>query len=78
MVRVVTDKPQTTSKEHLAADGVIVHRSTVQHALHKEQLNERVMREKPFLHTHRKQSRLGHAKACLDKPDHFGFLETTF
>ena len=36
---LVTDKPQTTSKElqeHLAADGVIVHRSTVQRTLHKD------------------------------------------
>ena len=72
MVTIVTDKPQTTSKElqeHLAADGVIVHRSTVQHTLHKEQLNGRVMRKKPFLRIRHKQSRLRYAESQLDKPE---------
>uniref|UniRef100_A0A3B1J718 Uncharacterized protein n=1 Tax=Astyanax mexicanus TaxID=7994 RepID=A0A3B1J718_ASTMX len=52
MVRTVKDNPQTTSKElqhHLAADGVTVHRSTIQRTLHKEKLYGRVMRKKPFL-----------------------------
>uniref|UniRef100_A0A3B1JNM0 Reverse transcriptase domain-containing protein n=1 Tax=Astyanax mexicanus TaxID=7994 RepID=A0A3B1JNM0_ASTMX len=43
MERTVKDNPQTTSKElqhHLAADGVTVHRSTIQHTLHKEKLYE--------------------------------------
>ena len=40
MVRMVTDKPQ------LAADGVVVHRSTIQCTLHQEKLIGRVMRKK--------------------------------
>src|SRR4029434_7740453 len=38
MVRMVKDNPQTTSKDlqdHLAADGVTVHRSTIQRTLKK-------------------------------------------
>lgn len=38
IVRMVTDIPQITSKErqeHLAADGVTVHRSTIQCNLYK-------------------------------------------
>ena len=78
MVRTVQDNPQTTSKDlqcHLAADGVTVHRWTIQRTLHKEKLYGRVMRKKPFLHTRHKQSRLRCAKAHLDKPAsfcHFG------
>ena len=52
MVRMVTDKPQTTSRElqeHLAADGVVVQRSTIQHTLHLEKLIRRAMRKKSFL-----------------------------
>ena len=74
MVRMVKDNPQTTSKDlqdHLAADGVTVHRSTIQHTLHKEQLYGRVMRKKPFLHTRHKHARLRYAKAHLNKPDSF-------
>ena len=54
MVRTVKNSPQTTFKylqHHLAADGVTVHRSTIQGTLHKEKLYGRVMRKKPFLHT---------------------------
>src|SRR4029434_3135319 len=54
MVRMVKDNPQTISQDmedHLAADGVTVHRSTIQRTLHKEQLHGRVMRKKLFLHT---------------------------
>lgn len=71
MVRMVKYNPQTTSKDlqgHLAADGVTVHRSTIQRTLHKEKLYGRVMRKKPFLRTRHKQSRLRYAKAHLDKP----------
>uniref|UniRef100_A0A8C4TIT3 Uncharacterized protein n=1 Tax=Erpetoichthys calabaricus TaxID=27687 RepID=A0A8C4TIT3_ERPCA len=55
IVRMVTDNPQISSKdlqEHLAADGVSVHRYTIQSNLHKEHLYGRVMRKKPFLHSH--------------------------
>ncbi|XP_078114223.1 laminin subunit alpha-3 [Sander vitreus] len=61
MARTVKNSPQTTSKDlqrHLAADGVTVHRSTIQHTLHKEKLYGRVTRKKPFLHTCHKRSRL--------------------
>uniref|UniRef100_A0AAZ3SPR8 Transposase Tc1-like domain-containing protein n=1 Tax=Oncorhynchus tshawytscha TaxID=74940 RepID=A0AAZ3SPR8_ONCTS len=59
MVRTVKNNPQTTSKDlqhHLAADGVTVHRSTIQCTLHKEKLYGRVMRKKPFLHTPQTES----------------------
>ena len=59
MVRTVKLNPQTSSKDlqhDLAADGVIVHRSTIQRTLHKEMLYGRVMRKKPFLRTRHKQS----------------------
>ncbi|CDQ58977.1 unnamed protein product [Oncorhynchus mykiss] len=59
MVRTVKISPQTTSKDlqhHLAADGVTVHRSTIQHTLHKEKLYGRVMWKKPFLHTPQTES----------------------
>ena len=42
------DKPQTTSRElqeHMAADGVVVHRSTIQRTLHQEKLIGRVIDE---------------------------------
>lgn len=74
MVRTVKLKPQTSSKDlqhDLAADGVTVHRSTIQRTLHKEMLYGRVMRQKPFLRTCHKQSRLRYAKAHLDKPASF-------
>uniref|UniRef100_A0AAY5K4S0 Transposase Tc1-like domain-containing protein n=1 Tax=Esox lucius TaxID=8010 RepID=A0AAY5K4S0_ESOLU len=74
MVRTVKNSPQTTSKDlqhHLAADGVTVHRSTIQCTLHKEKLYERVMRKKPFLHTRYKQSHLRYANAHWDKPASF-------
>uniref|UniRef100_A0A8C4T2Z8 Transposase Tc1-like domain-containing protein n=1 Tax=Erpetoichthys calabaricus TaxID=27687 RepID=A0A8C4T2Z8_ERPCA len=64
IVRMLTYNPQITSKdlqEHLAADGVSVHRSTIQHNLHKEHLYGRVMRK----------NRLLYANAHLDKPDSF-------
>ena len=66
-------QPTDTSKDlqHLAADGVTVHRSTIQRTLHKEKPYGRVMRRKPFLHTRHKQSRLRYAKAHLDKPASF-------
>ena len=70
MVRMVTDKPQTTSRElqeHLAADGVVVHRSTIQCTL----LIRRVMRKKPFLSVCHKKSRMRYGKAHLDKPEAF-------
>lgn len=41
MDRMVTDKPQTNSRElqeRLAAEGVVVHRSTIQLTLHQEKL----------------------------------------
>uniref|UniRef100_A0A8C4RKI3 Transposase Tc1-like domain-containing protein n=1 Tax=Erpetoichthys calabaricus TaxID=27687 RepID=A0A8C4RKI3_ERPCA len=72
IVRMVTDNPQITStdlQEHVSADGVSVHRSTIQHNLHKEHLYGRVMRKKPFLHSPHKQSRLLYANAHVDKPD---------
>ena len=59
MVRAVKLNPQTSSKDlqhDLAADGVTVHRSTIQRTLHKEMLYGRVMRQKPFLRTCHKQS----------------------
>ncbi|CAJ0926274.1 unnamed protein product [Ranitomeya imitator] len=59
MVRSVKDNPQTTSRElqhQLAADGVTVHRSTIQRTLHKEKLYGRVIRKKPFLQARHKQS----------------------
>ena len=65
---MVTDKPQITSRElqeHLAADGVVVHRSTIQHTLHQ------VMRKKPFLSVRHKKSRMRYGKAHLDKPEAF-------
>uniref|UniRef100_A0A8C4TH97 Transposase Tc1-like domain-containing protein n=1 Tax=Erpetoichthys calabaricus TaxID=27687 RepID=A0A8C4TH97_ERPCA len=74
IVRMVTDNPQITStdlQEHLAADGVSVHRSTIQRNLHKEHLYGRVMRKKTFLHSCHKPSRLLYANAHLDKPDSF-------
>ncbi|CAJ0966371.1 unnamed protein product [Ranitomeya imitator] len=61
MVRSVKGNPQTTSRElqhQLAADGVTVHRSTIQRTLHKEKLYGRVMRKKPFLQALHKQSQL--------------------
>uniref|UniRef100_A0A803JTX2 Transposase Tc1-like domain-containing protein n=1 Tax=Xenopus tropicalis TaxID=8364 RepID=A0A803JTX2_XENTR len=72
IVRMVADNPKITSKdlqEHLAADGVSVHRSTTQRNLHKEHLYGRVMRKK---HSHHKQSRLLYTKTHLDKPQSFG------
>lgn len=74
MVRTVIVKPQTTSKDlqpHLAADGVTVHRSTIQRTLHKERLYGRVMQKKPFLQTRHKQSHLRCATAHLDNPASF-------
>lgn len=74
MVRTVTVNPQTSSKDqqhHLAADGVTVHRSTIQRTLRKEMLYGRVMRKKPFLCTRHKRCRLRYAKAHLDKPASF-------
>ena len=74
MVRTVKVNPQSSSKDlqhHLAADGVTVHRSTIQRTLHKEMLYGRVMHKKPFLRTRHKQSRLRYAKAHLDKPASF-------
>ena len=74
MVRMVTDKPQTTSRElqeHLAADGVVVQRSTIQHTLHLEKLIRRAMRKKSFLSIWYKKSRMRYAKAHLDKPEAF-------
>ena len=74
MVRTVKLNPQTSSKDlqhDLAADGVTVHRSTIQRTLHKEMLYGRVMQQKPFLHTCHKQSCLRYAKAHLDKPASF-------
>lgn len=74
MVRMVKNNPQTTSKDlqgYLAADGVAVHRSTIQRNLHKERLYGRVMRKKPFLHSRHKLSRLRYAKEHLDKPISF-------
>uniref|UniRef100_A0A8C5DP94 Transposase n=1 Tax=Gouania willdenowi TaxID=441366 RepID=A0A8C5DP94_GOUWI len=74
MVRTVTVNPQTSSKDQqhqLAADGVTVHRSTIQRTLHKEMLYGRVMRKKPFLCTRHKRGRLRYAKAHLDKPASF-------
>lgn len=67
MIRMETDKQQTTSKElqeHFGTDGVIIHRSTFQHTLHKEKLDGKVMRKN-------KQSYLRYAKAHLDKPELF-------
>lgn len=49
MVRTIKAKPQIRSKElqhDVAADGVIMHRSTIQHTLHKEMLYGRVMQKK--------------------------------
>uniref|UniRef100_A0A3Q2PWK9 Tc1-like transposase DDE domain-containing protein n=1 Tax=Fundulus heteroclitus TaxID=8078 RepID=A0A3Q2PWK9_FUNHE len=74
MVRMVKDNPQTTSTDlqhHLAADGVTVHRSTIQRTLHQERLYGRVMRQKPFLQARHKQSHLRYAKVHLDKPASF-------
>ncbi|CAJ0951707.1 unnamed protein product [Ranitomeya imitator] len=74
MVRSVKDNPQTASRElqhQLAADGVTVHRSTIQRTLRKEKLYGRVMRKKPFLQARHKQSRLTYAKAHLEKPISF-------
>ena len=74
LVRNVTVKPQTTSKDlqqHLAGMGVQVHRSTVQRALHQNELHGRVMRKKPFLRPQHKQNRLKFAKEHIDKPDAF-------
>ena len=71
MVRMVKNNPQTTTndlQDHLAADGVTVHPSTIQRTLHKEKLYGRVMRKKPFLSTRHKPSRLRYAKANLNKP----------
>ncbi|KAI4889546.1 hypothetical protein NFI96_033114 [Prochilodus magdalenae] len=59
MLRTVRVNPQTSTKDlqhDLAADGVTVHRSTVQRTLHKEMLYGRVMQRKPFLHPLHKQS----------------------
>ena len=72
---MVTDKPQTTSRElqdHLAADGVVVHRSTIQRTLHQEKLIGRVMRKKPFLSVRHKKSRMGMEKHIWTSQKHFG------
>ncbi|KAI4900848.1 hypothetical protein NFI96_018186 [Prochilodus magdalenae] len=61
MLRTVRVNPQTSTKDlqhDLAADGVTVHRSTIQRTLHNEMLYGRVMQRKPFLRPHHKQSRL--------------------
>jgi len=61
LVRKVTEEPQNTSRdlqEDLAANGIHVHRSTVQRALHDEMLHGRVMRKKLFLHPQHKNNRL--------------------
>lgn len=74
LVRKITEQPQTTSKElqeDLASDGIHVHRSTVQRALHDEMLHGRVMRKKPFLRPQHKKNRLNYAKSHLDKPEAF-------
>lgn len=74
ILRKVTENPQVTSKElqeDLASDGLVVHRSTVQRALHREKLHGRVMRKKPFLKSSHKESRLAYAKRHLDKPESF-------
>ena len=74
MVRMVTEKPQTTSRElqeHLATDGVVVHRSTIERTLHQEKLIGRMMRKKPFLSVRHKKSCIRYSKAHLDKPEAF-------
>ena len=74
MVRNVSEKPQTTSKElqqHLASMGVSVHHSTVQRTLHKSELDGRVMRKKTFLRQKHKKNRVKFAKEHIDKPDVF-------
>ena len=74
MVRMVTDKPQTTSRElqeHLAADGVVVHRSTIQCTLHQEKLIRSMMRKKAFPEFFRHKSHMRYGKAHLDKPEAF-------
>lgn len=71
---MVTDKPQTTSRElqeHVAAEGVVVHRSTIQLTLHQEKLVGRAMRRKPFPECLPQESRLRYARAHLDKPEAF-------
>ena len=63
IVRTVKDNTQTTSKDlqcHLAADGVTVHRSTIQRTLHREKLYGRVMRKKLLLHCGLMKQRLGY------------------
>ena len=72
MVRMVTDKPQTTSRElqeHLATDGVVVHRSTIQRPLHQVKLIGWVMRKKPFLSVRHKVCNItsGRARSILEK-----------
>lgn len=74
MLRIVKNNPQTTTRDlqrDLAADGVTVHRATIQRNLHEERLYGRVMRKKPFLRSRHKLSRLNYAKAHLDKPVSF-------
>lgn len=65
-------RPPPTYLHHLAADGVTVHRSTIQRTLQKEKLYGRVMRKKPFLHARHKQSRLRYTNAHLTSQLHFG------
>lgn len=75
MVRMVTDKPQTTYRElqeHLAADGIVVHRSTIQRTLHQEKLIGRVMHKKPFLSVCHEKSRIRYAKDIWTSQKHFG------
>ena len=64
MVRKVTETPQVTPnefQEDLAADGLVIHHSTVQCALRREMMDRWVMQKKPFLKSNHKQSRLEYA-----------------
>ncbi|KAI4893888.1 hypothetical protein NFI96_024336 [Prochilodus magdalenae] len=73
MLRTVRVNPQTSTKDlqhDLAAEGVAVHRSTIQRTLHKEMLYGRVMQRKPFLCPHHKQSRLSRTTRVHVERDH--------
>ena len=74
LVRKANQNPHLTAEnlqEDLADSGVVVHRSTVQRCLHRQDLHGRVSRRKPYLCPHHKIQHQKYSTEHLQKPDVF-------
>ena len=72
LLRKRCDLKKIQERRRLVADGVVVHRSTIQRTLHQEKkFIGRVMRKKPFLSVRHKKSCMRYGKAHMDKPEAF-------